>query len=212
MRKPIARDWNEMTLGMWTREQEIVSDRDTDQVDKNVRLVALMYGMTEEEAYNTELGEFGRMLDGIGWLNREPRVPEVAPAYNLDGTPYVITLNPQKITTAQYIDFKSFDLNKIENYPLILSTIMIPSGHSYNDGYEIERAQEDIREFLRVPHALAIARFFFLRFKSLTLSSLRSLTRTLRREARRTRNPEELERIRERIRATGELERMFGSL
>lgn len=212
MRKPIIKDWNEMSLSFWQKEQEILKDKETDAVDKNVRLVALMYGITEEEAYNTGLNEFSAMLDNIGWLSNIPVVPTVAPAYNLNGTTYIVTLNPNKVTTAQYIDFKSFDANDPSTIHLVLSTVMVPSGHSYNDGYEIEKVQADILEYLRVPHALAIVRFFFLYYKRLITSSLQSLTRTLKKEARRTKDRERRNQIQIQIRKTEELERTFGSL
>ena len=63
MKKPIAiaKDWNEMPLRLWQEEQEILKDQETDAVDKNVRLVALMYDMSEDEAYNTELNEFSNI-------------------------------------------------------------------------------------------------------------------------------------------------------
>lgn len=212
MKKPIAKDWNEMTLGLWQEEQEILRDKDTDTVDKNVRLVALMYGISEDEAYNTELNEFSQMLDGIGWLAQLPNVPGVAPAYNLNGHPYIVTLNPSKVTTAQYIDFKSFNPDDPSQIHLILSTVMIPSGHSYNDGYEIEDVQKDILEYLRVPHALAIVRFFFQYYKRLTLSSLQSLKKALRKEARRTKDREKRNQIQIQIKKTEELEHILGSL
>lgn len=212
MKKPIAKDWNEMPLGIWQKEQEILRDKDTDAVDKNVRLVALMYGISEDEAYNTELSEFGDMLDGIGWLSNQPVVPNVAPAYNLNGNPYIVTLNPQKVTTAQYIDYKSFNPDNPSTVHLILSTVMIPSGHSYNDGYEIEDVQRDILEYLRVPHALAIVRFFFQYYKKLTLNSLQYLKKTLRKEARRTKDREKRNQIQIQIKKTEELEHILGSL
>lgn len=212
MRKPIIKDWNEMSLSFWQKEQEILKDKETDAVDKNVRLVALMYGITEEEAYNTGLDEFSAMLDNIGWLSNIPVVPTVAPAYNLNGTTYIVTLNPNKVTTAQYIDFKSFDANDPSIIHLVLSTVMVPSGHSYNDGYEIEKVQADILDYLRVPHALAIVRFFFRYYKRLITSSLQSLTRTLKKEARRTKDRERRNQIQIQIKKTEELERTFGSL
>ena len=212
MKKPIAKDWNEMSLELWQKEQEILADKEADAVDKNVRLVALMYGISEDEAYNTELNEFSAMLDGIGWLSQSPQVPGVAPAYNLNGNPYIVTLNPQKVTTAQYIDFKSFNLDDPKNIHLILSTVMIPSGHSYNDGYEIQDVQEDILQYLRVPHAMAIVRFFFQYYKRLTQSSLLSLKKALKKEARRTKDREKRNKIQEQIKKTEELERILGSL
>ena len=47
--KLIANGWNEMPLGLWIKEQEILRDQETDAIDKNVRLVALMYDMTEAD-------------------------------------------------------------------------------------------------------------------------------------------------------------------
>ena len=210
--KPIANNWNEMPLKLWQDEQEILKDQETDTVDKNVRLVALMYGLSEEEAYNTELNTFSEMLDGIGWLSQLPNVPKVAPAYNLNGNVYDVTLNPQKVTTAQYIDFKSFNLDDASKIHLILSTVMIPKGHKYNDGYDIESVQQDILDYLRVPHALAIVRFFFQYYKALTLNSLLSLTQSLKKEARRTKDREKRNQIQIQIKKTEELARMFGSL
>lgn len=212
MKKPIYKGWNDMPLSVWQKEQGILKDKDTDTVDKNVQLVALMYGISEDEAYNTELNEFSQMLDNISWLSNIPSVPSVAPAYNLNGTTYIVTLNPNKVTTAQYIDFKSFDANDPSTVHLILSTVMVPSGHSYNDGYEIETVQQDILDYLRVPHALSIVRFFFQYYKGLILSSLQSLTKNLKKEARRTKDMEKRNKLQIQIAKTEELIRTFGSL
>ena len=210
--KPIAKNWDEMTFDIWLEEQEILQDKDTDAVDKNVRLVALMYGISEEEAYNQELNTFSELLDGIGWLGKNPEVPPVAPAYQINGKTYIVNLNPQKVTTAQYIDFKSLDINDPSNIPDALTIVMVPSGHVYNDGYDLEEVRKDIYESLRIPHALAITRFFFHYYKELTVSSLQSLTRTLRKEARRTKDKERKNQIQNQIQKTEELIRTFGSL
>lgn len=211
-KKPLARDWNEMTFDLWLEEQEILSDKETDAVDKNVRLVALMYGLSEEEAYNQELNTFSEMLDGIGWLGKNPDVPEVAPAYLMNGTTYIVNLNPQKVSTAQYIDFKAIDINEPKNIPDALAVIMVPSGHTYNDGYDMEQVRKDIYECLRIPHALAITRFFFQYYKRLTTSSLQSLVKMLKKEARRTKDREKRNQIQIQIKRTEELIRTFGSL
>ena len=89
---------------------------------------------------------------------------------------------------------------------------MIPSGHSYNDGYEIQDVQEDILQYLRVPHAMAIVRFFFQYYKRLTQSSLLSLKKALKKEARRTKDREKINKIQLQIKKTEELERILGSL
>lgn len=211
-RKPIANNWDEMTFDIWLEEQEILMDQETDAVDKNVRLVALMYDMSEEDAYNEELNSFSVMLDQIGWLGKNPDIPEVAPAYNINGRTYIVNLNPQKVTTAQYIDFKAIDINQPSNIPEALSVIMVPSGHTYNDGYDMDLVKKDIYECLRIPHALAITRFFFQQYKRLTLNSLQSLSQMLKKEARRTKDREKKNKIKIQIEKTEEMIRMFGSL
>lgn len=210
--KLIANGWNEMPLGLWIKEQEILRDQETDAIDKNVRLVALMYDMTEAEAYNTELNEFSKMLDSIGWLAKEPQVPQVSPQYNINGKVYNVCLNPNKITTAQYIDFKAFNIDDPNNIPMALSVIMIPDGHNYNEGYELEDVKNDIMDYLRVPHALSIVRFFFQYYKALTQNSLRSLIQILKKEARRTKDREKRNQIKMQIEKTEALIRTFGSL
>lgn len=210
--KLIANSWNEMPLGLWIKEQEILADKETDAIDKNVQLVALMYDMPEEEAYNTELNEFSHMLDTIGWLGTEPKVPQVSPQYNINGKVYNVSLNPNKITTAQYIDFKSFNIDDPHNIPMALAVIMVPDGHNYNEGYELEDVKNDIMEYLRVPHALSIVRFFFQYYKALTQNSLRSLIQILKKEARRTKDREKRNQIKIQIEKTEALIRTFGSL
>ena len=76
----------------------------------------------------------------------------------------------------------------------------------------MEKVQADIMEYLRVPHALAIVRFFFQYYKRLTLNSLHSLTQLLKKEARKTKDREKKNQIMIQIKRTEELERTFGSL
>ena len=181
--------------------------------DKNVKLVGLLYDIPDEEAYNKPLNEFGEMLDGIGWLGKEPKVPNPAPGYIINNTRYIVNLNPQKILTAQYIDYQSIDKDMYNNLPGILACIMVPEGHTYNDGgYDMEKVKKDIREHFRIVHALSLTRFFFQQYITLTQRSLQSLTRILRKEMKKEKNPEKKNKIQEQIERTQELERMFGSL
>lgn len=211
--RPIATKWEEVTVSLWTEIQDILREEDTDAVDKNVKLVGLLYDIPDEDAYNKPLQEFSDMLDGISFLGKEPDVPPPAPGYNINGTDYIVCLNPQKITTAQYIDFHAFNQNPRENIPQLLACLLVPSGHTYNDGgYEIEKVQADVRDYFRITHALALTRFFFRQYVALTQRSLSSLTRILRKELRKAKDPEKRKQIEEQMEKTRQLELMFGSL
>lgn len=210
--RPIANNWNEVSISLWQDIQEILKDEYTDPIDKNVKLVGLLYDIPDEEAYDTELNEFSEMLDGIAWLGKEPIIPQPSPAYMINGVKYNVCLNQQKIKTAQYIDFKSFNTDVPKNIHLILACLLIPEGHDYNDGYDIEKVQRDILEEMRIDHALALTRFFFLQYIGLTVSSLQSLRRILKRQMRKTRDPQMKKDLMQKMKDTEELEHMFGSL
>ena len=211
--KAIANGWDEVSIDLWEEIQDILRDEETDAIDKNVKLVGLLYDIPDEDAYDKPLQEFSEMLDGIGWLGKEPKVPAPAPAYLINGTKYIVNLNPQKILTAQYIDYQSADKDMNHNLPGILACIMVPEGHTYNDGgYDMEKVKKDIRDCFRVVHALSITRFFFQQYITLTQRSLQSLTRILRKEMKKEKNPEKKSKIQEQIEKTQELARMFGSL
>lgn len=210
--KAIANSWEEMTIERWQDIQEILSEEGTDAVDKNVKLVGYMYDIPDEDAYNLPLDDFSKALDGIGWLGSEPVIPEPSDTYLINNKKYTVCLNQREITTAQYIDFRAFNTDVPKNIHLILSILMVPEGHRYNDGYDIEQVQRDIQQYMRITHALSLVRFFFQLYVALTTNSLRSLMKTLRRKMKRTRDKEKLEDLEKKLRATEELERMFGSL
>ena len=67
-------------------------------------------------------------------------------------------------------------------------------------------------DYLRVPHALSIVRFFFQYYKALTQNSLHSLIQILKKEARRTKDREKRNQIKIQIEKTEALIRTFGSL
>lgn len=211
-KKLIASDWSEISVGEWQDIEEIIKS-DEDTVSKNVRLVGYMYDIPDEEAYELPINEFSKYLDSISFLSKEPNVPSPAPMYEINGKKYVVALDKKKITTAQYIDFKSLDNSKIrENIHIMLSVILIPEGHKYNDGYNMEEVQRDIQQYFRITHALSLVRFFFRQYIQLTISSLQSLTRILRKEKRKTKDREQRNKIEIQIQKTKELEHMFGSL
>ncbi len=77
-----------------------------------------------------------------------------------------------KLTVAQYVDFQTFSGDADHNLPQLLSVVLIPDGHTYNDGYDMAVLQEAIREEMGVADALALAAHFFASSSALTASSL----------------------------------------
>jgi hypothetical protein len=80
--------------------------------------------------------------------------------YTINGNTYIPMLNPFQMIMGQYIDFKHILENK-PKYEDMLSIILIPENHTYNDGgYNLQEAKQD---FLNLPitDVVSLGNFFF---------------------------------------------------
>lgn len=78
-------------------------------------------------------------------------------SYFINGTIYELKTNIAEMSTAAYIDFTNYA--KSEDLIGTLSCVLIPSGCTYNEGYKLDKAKEDIGS-MTVKEALRILNFF----------------------------------------------------
>ena len=65
------------------------------------------------------------------------------------GKTYNVITDMSKLTTAAFIDYNTYTkLSFRDAYDKILSCFIIPSGFTYNDGYDVVEVQKVIRENL----------------------------------------------------------------
>ena len=102
-------------------------------------------------------------------------------SYELDGTKYRVYT--KEMTTAQYIDFKQMVDTYAENLPRFLTIFIIPDGHKYGDGYDLEKAAQDIGK-MPITDARAVADFFLTACELSTEIFLRFSRRKMRRMAK----------------------------
>ena len=50
-------DWNQISISKYYEIKDIIEDKDTDDISKNVQLVALMLDKDEQEIWDMELAE-----------------------------------------------------------------------------------------------------------------------------------------------------------
>lgn len=94
----------------------------------------------------------------LDFLNKEIKRKPIRKTYDLNGTTYNACFELPSISTAQFFDFRNY--SQKNDFVGVLSTCLIPKGHEYNDGYDIEKVREDI-ESLPITQAQTIS-FFFL--------------------------------------------------
>ena len=127
--------------------------------DENERVFAIMEAIFGEDVLNLPLKDFNEKCKELQFLQKEIPNDLHVKDIKVNGRSYYFDGLLGKITTAQYIDFQNYQKNNDEQKSF--SVFIIPKGHKYNDGYDMEQVFNDILD-IPVP-VLFSASFFFSR-------------------------------------------------
>lgn len=127
--------------------------------DENERVYAIMEAVFGEDVLNLPLKDFNEKCKELQFLQKEIPNDLHVKDIKVNGRSYYFDGLLGKITTAQYIDFQNYQKNEDEQKSF--SVFIIPKGHKYNDGYDMEQVFNDILD-IPVP-VLFSASFFFSR-------------------------------------------------
>lgn len=141
-----------------------IMEKDIDDIDKQVELIACIADMDINKVYNLPLTKYEELVEKASFLYEMPKPKNNLPnKLSIGDRKYRIMKNVEKMTTGQYIDLQTYLKNDM-GVAYILTTIIIPEGCEYNDGdYNIDDLQKDIYNNLNIEDALSIA--FFLHRK-----------------------------------------------
>lgn len=163
------------------------------EIDLIAAVISIIDGSTVKEVEEIPYGTLLLKARGLRFLQSDPIPSIVKKSYNLNGVKYIPTLNPAELTTAQYIDFQVRATQDAEDLAGLLSVLLIPEGHKYNEGYSADQVREDINKFLPIEDAMGLSSFFFYLWKKSIRRLLRESKRTLR-QLKRKRKPTEAEK------------------
>ena len=167
-----------LTLGEYMKIDGILRS-DADDIDKQVGIIAILSGKSEDEVLTLPLPDYMAMVDKAEFLKRPytaSRKTAKAKRFTIGGREYVPTLNPAKLTTAQYVDFQTFCKGGISQLPELLGVLLVPAGHAYNDGYDMADVLEDMKG-MPMPMGIDLGAFLLMRWKASMEGMLTSLTR-----------------------------------
>lgn len=193
----IIDNYRKLPIGKYN---EIVKlcETEMDEVDRKVKIVGILTGLTDDEVLALPLTDFTECCAKAKFIDLpcpETLIPSVSKSYPVGGFNLVPVTDMRKVTTAQYIDFITFSKDKEHNIVEMLSCFLVPKGMDYNEGYDILDVHNAIKEEMSVAEVLALLAFFF-------GSWTRSLHSTLsysERMARRVKDKEKRQMMMERI-------------
>lgn len=139
-------------------------ETEMDEVDRKVKIVGILTGLTDDEVLALPLTDFTECCAKAKFIDLpcpETLIPSVSKSYPVGGFNLVPVTDMRKVTTAQYIDFLSFSKDKEHNIVEMLSCFLVPKGMDYNEGYDILDVHNAIKEEMSVAEVLALLAFFF---------------------------------------------------
>ena len=124
-----------------------------DETEKVCTIAQIVFG---EDILNLPLKEFNEKCKELSFLETEPVNNLTVKSVKVNGREYYFDGLLGNITTAQYIDFQNWQ--KANDDVKSFSVFIIPKGHKYNDGYDMEQVFNDI---LDMPTPVLLSASFF---------------------------------------------------
>ena len=165
--------YNKLSLRKYGEIQAITKNESLEEVDRVVAILSVLTDMSEEDILHLPLGEFSELSSKISFLSAEGFVAKrIAKKYTLGKWELIPVSDYRKLETCQYIDFKTYASDYESHFAELLSVILVPKGHRYNEGYDILELQEALRDGMNVADGVTIVAFFLTLFKGLIEDSL----------------------------------------
>ena len=178
----IIDNYRNLPIGKYLEICELSKDEGLDELDKQVKIISILTGQTEDELLALPIMEYRELAGKTEFLAKEyDGKLQVAKSYGLNGMELIPVKDMTKITTAQYVDYQTFS-KELDKYIVeTLSTLLVPKGKKYNEDYEIADVHKAIRENLSVADVLSLSAFFLTQWFKLIEDSQTFLAKEIQR-------------------------------
>lgn len=125
--------WRDINIKQYLEIQKIINDDDLMLTEKNIEIVGVVFGI---ETDNLSVVEFNRYASQLSFLEEEIEPVKVKDVYTIADKRYTFANDISAISVAQYSDIVEYQKNN--DLKGMLSCVLVPEGHKYNDGYDID--------------------------------------------------------------------------
>lgn len=171
-------NWDSITWREYEQLEQMLF-ADIPETYKTVNIIALLSGCSNDYLESLPIAEFQQLIPSLNFLNTEPETRYHKENYTVNGREYKFKGKLDEITTAQYIDYRAYMNEENKDVVKLLSAFLIPVGHDYNDGYDMEQVQLDIADMCWLD-VRAAAFFFRIQLAAYILTLKSSLRKTMK--------------------------------
>ena len=157
----IIDNYRNLPVGKWLEILELSRDENVDALEQQVKTIAILTGLTDDEVLDLPIMEYKSLAAKTMFLEKDyDGKLQIAKSYGLNGMELIPVKDFNKITTAQYVDYQTFSKEGDMYLVQTLSTLLVPKGKKYNDGYDMDAVQQAIRDNLSVADVVSLYAFF----------------------------------------------------
>ena len=145
--------WNDISLKQYNELVKV--DTTQDPIDYAADVIRIVFDI--DDPLSLSMQEFNKYSEMIKFIG--DKVPDVKlkDVYKVNNKEYVLDGNVFEWSMSQLIDFRKYSATT--SLSDIVSCYIIPKGHKYNDGYEMEEVIKDIN-CLPITDILKMQNFF----------------------------------------------------
>lgn len=158
--------WKKITLGDYERIGKINAREGDSDEQKQIAIISVLNGVDEDEIWNLTPYEVNLLRSQMLFMVKLEASQKGGPKkLKINNEDYTINYNVGKMTYAQFVDFNTYyqqNLKSDEGLAKVLSTLIIPKGKKYNDGYDVAEVVNLLHNHLNVQDAVDILFFFLL--------------------------------------------------
>lgn len=191
--------WNDITISQFEQIMSICK-MEIDGLEKSVKLISVIEGLDEDYYEELPVTEFADRVKSLSFISETtPQKRFNGGTYMIGGGKFKLTMNASKMTTGQFIDYQSFIGVDNPDIASLCSVFLIPDGKKYGEDYDFDELRELIRDQFKMIDAMGISFFFLKTYEVLSSVTLRYFCRKLKKEQKKTKDPEKIKTLTEAI-------------
>lgn len=164
----MKKSWRDVTIYEYFDLVDRLSDEGLTEYEREVILVSFVMGVTEDKVWDMTIGEFRANQLNTAFM-KEFNVARDCnfKTISIDGEKYDVCTDLHNFTVAQYIDFQTFYAQRKDNANILASLLacfIIPRGHGYAEGYDVNDLKLKIINGLDILTAEELLFFFLKRY------------------------------------------------
>lgn len=201
MKQPTLKykSWENISISLYKKIASALTE-DVSEIEKEMSLIALLMDEDEDRVWSYSIPEVQHLiseLSFIGDFNFDKKFH--AKHISLNGQKFDVSVDMTKFTVAQYVDFQNFwsMRDNIEHMHQLLSTMLIPHGCSYNEGYDILEVQDIILNHCPITLANSLLFFYLLECKRSIIAFQIVSSYQLKKMMKKNKNPEMLKKMKQ---------------